>query len=53
MTCVTGAGKRRQQALGGCGYRNWMSAVAMPRKEKKPAMSVTVVRMIEDEVAGS
>jgi hypothetical protein len=29
------------------------SKVASPRKVKKPAMSVTVMRMIEEAVAGS
>ena len=28
-------------------------SVAMPRKLKKPTMSVTVVRMIEEDCAGS
>ena len=31
----------------------WINSVAMPRKLKKPAMSVTVVKNMDDDWAGS
>ena len=35
------------------GQRKRMNSVAMPRNEKKPATSVTVVSSIDEDVAGS
>ena len=34
-------------------YSSTAKSVAIPRNEKNPATSVTVVRMMEDAVAGS
>lgn len=51
--CLRMGAYAMSRKLGAFYTRRWAKTVASPKKLKNPTMSVTVVKMIEEDCAGS